>query len=399
MEKMFGSTVRWVVRVGSLAAAAALVACGGGGGGGDGLSGPPPQGTVSMSMTDAPACYESVVVTVEKVRLHMDDSTGTGSGWKEIVPPGGPVRVDLLNLTNGAIAELGSATVTAGTYTQVRLVLAETGNTVTPVGGTPQPLKTPSGQQSGLKINGDFTVPANATRNIVLDFDGCKSIVLTGAGTYLLKPVVRVSEKVDTGIQGYVSTALAAATVSAQQNGTVLRSTIPDATGKFKLAYLPAGTYTVVITADGAATGVVDSVPVGTSTTVINGTATAIVLPTSLMRTVTGTVTASSPSGTSTTATVPVSDALVSALQTLNARLIEVTSVRVDDLEGRYTLRLPAAAPQLAPYSASGLAFTAVPSAAGKYTLKASAEGRTELLKSVDVGGTSTATVTQDFKY
>ena len=397
MEKMFGSTVRWIARVGSLAAAAALVACGGGGGGGGGSE---PQGTLSLSMTDAPACYESVVVTVEKVRVHMDDATGaTEGGWKDIVPAGGPVRVDLLNLTNGALAELGSTTVTAGTYKQLRLVLAENGNTVTPVGGTAQPLKTPSGQQSGLKIKADFTVPADTTTSMVLDFDACKSIVLTGSGTYILKPVVRVSEKVNTGIQGYVASSLAAATVSAQQNGTVLRSTVPDATGKFTLAYLPSGTYTVVITADGAATGVVDSVPVGTSTTVINGTATAIVLPTSVMKTVTGTVTASSPSGSSTTATVPVSDALVSAMQTLNARLIEVTSVRVDDLEGRYTLRLPSDAPQLAPYSASGLAFAAVPSAAGKYTLKASAEGRADLQKSVDIGGTSTATVTQDFKY
>lgn len=396
MEKMIGSTARWIARVGSLAAAAALVACGGGGGGGSA-----PQGTVSLSMTDAPACYDSVVVTVEKVRLKMDDSAGTDTGWTEVIPPGGPVKVDLLNLTNGALAELGTATTTAGTYKEVRLVLAENGNTVTPVGGTKQQLKTPSGQQSGLKIKGEITVDPNTTKNFVFDFDACKSIVLTGSGTYILKPVVRLSEKVDTAIQGYVAKTLSGVTVSAQQDGTVVRSTVPNAEGWFSLSYLPAGTYTVVVTADANATGIIDSVPVGTASTVINGTATAIVLPSAVMKTVTGTVSATTTSG-STTSTVSVTDALVSALQTVNTRKIEVTSVRVEDsvdgTSSKYTMRLPADAPQSATYAPAGFTLAPVPAAAGLYTLRASAEGRADIEKSVDIG-TSTFTVGPDFKY
>src|SRR5205085_12571916 len=131
------------------------------------------QGTLQMSLTDAPACYESVLVTVEKVRVHMNDDTSaadTDAGWKDIVPAKGPVQVDLLNLTNGQIADLGSAQVDAGTYKQVRLVLAENTaanplrNAVRPAGGSLVPLKTPSAQQSGLKIKGDIAVAAGATK-------------------------------------------------------------------------------------------------------------------------------------------------------------------------------------------------------------------------------------------
>jgi hypothetical protein len=396
--KLHGNASRWMAVVSSVGAALALAACGGGGG-----SGGVPQGTLQLSLTDAPACYQSVLVTVEKVRVHMDGSSGdTDGGWKEIVPAGGPVQVDLLKLTNGQVADLGGTQVDAGTYRQLRLVLAENTpanplrNAVQPVGGSLQPLKTPSGQQSGLKIKSEFAVEAGQVQDMVLDFDACKSIVATGSGQYLLKPVVRLSAKVGSGIQGYVATTmtLGSTTVSAQQSGSVVRSTVPDASGKFTLAYLPAGSYTVVITSDGRATGVVDSVSVGTSTVALNGTATAIVLPTSVMNTVTGTVTASTVSG-STTATVAVDDALVSALQTLGTTLVEVTSVKADDL-GKYSMRLPMAAPVKAPYAAAGLTFTPDAAAAGKYTVKVTAEGRSAQQKTVDVSGGS---ATADFQY
>lgn len=376
-----------------LGAALVLAGCGGGGGGGS--SGPVPQGTLQMSITDAPACYESVLVSIAKVRVHMDSATGDNDGgWKEIVPANAPVQVDLVNLTNGQLADLGKGLIDAGTYHQLRLVLADNDsahplrNAVKPIGGTLQPLKTPSAQESGLKVKQAFEVQPNTTSDMVLDFDACKSIVLTGSGQYLLKPVVRLGSKLASGIQGYVTTtmSLSSTTVSAQQNGTVVRSTVPDANGKFTLAYLPSGTYTVVITSDGRATGVVDSVPVGTSTLALNGTATSIVLPTSVMNTVTGTVTATSISG-STTSTVAVDDAFVRALQPVGTiKAVEVGAAKVDDDQGRYTMRLPAGAAVKAPYAASGLTFTPdTANPAGQYTIEASAEGRKPQSGTADV--------------
>jgi hypothetical protein len=415
MNKMNGSALRWFARVGSVAAALALAACGGGGGGGGdvvvaGGSGGSPggggstggsvaTGTLQMSMTDAPACYQSVVVNVAKVRVHMSDDGNTGdndNGWQEIVPPNAPVRIDLLNLTNGQINPLGSATVPAGKFRQIRLVLAATGNTVTPVGGTPQALKTPSGQQSGLKIKADFDVLANTVNDILLDVDACKSIVQTGNGNFLLKPVVRVSTKPSGTIQGFVTTTVALGTttatlnsiaVSAQQNGTVIRSTIPDTSGRFILSYLPLGTYTVVITGDGvhsggvldttkgAATRVVDNVPVGATTVNLNTSTSTFVLSSSAMSTVTGTVTAITP-----VAAAAISDdVLVSAMQTVKSRLVQVNSVRVDDDTGKYALHLPVGAPELQLFSLQPvpqplLASITDPAAAGVYTIRSSGE-------------------------
>jgi hypothetical protein len=386
---------RWMLALTGAGAALALAACGGGGGSGSSTA---PSGTLQLSVTDAPACYEHVIVNVAKVRVHMSDDSGTKDDdgeWRDIVPANAPVAIDLVNLTNGQLKDLGSTTVPAGTYRQVRLVLADTGNSVTPVGGTAQPLKTPSGQESGLKIKADFSVLADQVNDFLMDFDACKSIVLTGNGKYILKPVVRLSSKPAGAIQGFVSSNVTVSTVngtatttatgvlsginvSAQQNGTVVRSTIPDASGKFVLSYLPSGTYSVVITGDGvtaggtldtnkgAATRVVDSVPVVTSTVSLNTSTSSIVLSASSMSTVTGTISASTTTGTTT-----ISDnANVSAMQTVGSRLVEVNGTRPNDTQ-QYSLHLPLAAPELQLFSASGLPVPAADTAnAAKYTIR-----------------------------
>ncbi|MFL5335506.1 MAG: DUF4382 domain-containing protein [Geminicoccaceae bacterium] len=396
---LLGSKRRRIAGFAGLALALALAACGGGGGGST------PMGTVQLSMTDAPACYEHVMVNIAKVRVHTsgDTSTADGNGdWKDIVPPNAPVLVDLVNLTNGQLKDLGGATVPAGDYHQMRLVLASTGNTVTPIGGTAQPLTTPSGQQSGLKIQADFSVAENQTSDLLMDFDACKSIVLTGNGKYILKPVVRLSAKPAGGIQGYVSASvpqgtgtgtLSAVSVSAQQNGTVVRSTIPDAAGKFVLSYLPSGTYTVVITGSGvtssgtvdatkgAATRVVDNVPVATSTVSLNTSTSMIALSASSMATVTGTITA----GAATAPTVG-DNATVSALQMVGTRQVEVNATRPDDTL-QYTLHLPVAAPELQPFSSASLPAPTTDSAnAAKYTVRVSGSGLATKDASADLG-------------
>ena len=155
--------------------------------------------------------------------------------------------------------------------------------------------------------------------DLVLDFDACRSVVKAGnSGKYNLKPVVSVVPRVGAGLQGFVSTTLnlASTTVAAQQDGVTIRSTAPDATGKFSIPFLSAGTYSLVVMSDGRATAVVTGVPAGTTTTVINGTATAILSPVSTMADVTGTVTESAVSGTTTVSTV-LTDASARAIQAL----------------------------------------------------------------------------------
>jgi hypothetical protein len=410
-NRMHSKTMnRCLLALSAIGVALSLAACGGGG------DGSAPTGTLQLSVTDAPACYEHVMVNVAKVRVHpsADASTSDNDGeWKEIVPANAPVLIDLVNLTNGQLQDLGSASVPAGSYHQMRLVLAGTGNSVTPVGGTAQALTTPSGQQSGLKINADFTVTENQTSDLLMDFDACKSVVLASNGKYILKPVVRLSGKPAGAIQGFVSTtvaqgtttaALSAVNVSAQQDGTVVRSTIPDATGKFVLSYLPAGTYTLVITGtgvttagtvdstQGAATRVVESVPVTTSTVSLNTSTSTLVLSPSALRVVTGTISA----GTTARATQIGDNAMVAANQTLNSRMIEVNGTRPDDAQ-RYTLRLPVAAPEVQTFSTTALSAAApVADSAGKYNVRVFGTGLATQQSSADLGA---ADQVIDFSY
>ena len=105
----------------TLAAAVLLAACGGGGSDAPGTG----TGTLRLSLTDAPACgYDQVFVTVEKVRVHQSSSAADNdSGWSEVVLAT-PQRVDLLTLNNGTLMPLGQTELPAGSYTQMRLVLA-----------------------------------------------------------------------------------------------------------------------------------------------------------------------------------------------------------------------------------------------------------------------------------
>ena len=397
MNTMMMTVKRWVARAAGAVVVATLAACGGGGGGGSEAA----MGTLSVALTDAPSCYQHVYVTVEKVRVHASGSAGDADGGWQDITLAAPKRIDLLNLTNGVLEELGSTALPAGKYSQLRLVLVENStaaplaNAVQPIGGALVPLRTPSAMQSGLKLQVHFTVEANRTIDLVIDFDACKSIVKAGnSGNYNLKPVISVTPRFSTSIQGYVTTTmtLSATAVSAQKDGQVVRSTVPDATGKFVLSFLPDGTYTLVITSDNRATGVITSIPVSTATSVttVSGTATAIVLPASAMSTVSGTVTATATSG-STTSTVVVSDATVTALQDLTGGpTIQVASTTVDADLGTYSLRLPAAAPVRAPYSATTLTFAPDTPVAGKYRVQATAPNRTAVVKPADVSAGST---------
>ncbi|MDP3138065.1 MAG: DUF4382 domain-containing protein, partial [Burkholderiaceae bacterium] len=320
------------------------------------------------------------------------------TGWTDIALST-PRRIDLLSLTNGVLEELGTTALPAGRYSQVRLVLVDNttasplANAVQPTGGALVPLSTPSAQQSGLKLQAGFTVAAGQMADIVLDFDACKSIVKRGnSGQYNLKPVVSVFERLVSSIEGYVTNSfvISSTTVAAQVRGVTVRSTMPDASGKFSIPYLGAGTYNVVVTSDGRSTAVVMGVPVAAGrATTLNGTTTAIVTPVSAMRTVSGVL-----STTSGSSTALLADARVRALQTFTVLLpVEIANVTVDADLGIYSLRLPAAAPMLATYVAGNApALVADTAVAGKYTVQASSTGYITQEKAVDVTTVDSAT-------
>jgi len=371
-----------------VAAASLLTACGGGGG-----SSQPSVtlGTVGVSLTDAPACgFDAVNVTVSKVRINSSASASdTDGGWTDITLS--PARkINLLNLNNGALDALGTASLGAGHYSQLRLVLdgSANANTVVKTGTTAEiAVDTPSAIQSGIKLVNEFDVAAGQRVDLVLDFDACKSIVSKGNGGYSLKPVVKVVPTVLNGISGFVATTALShgVSVSAQQNGVIIASTAPNATtGEFDLTRLPAGNYDVVITADGYAANVVGAVPVAaTGMTSLSTSAAPITPVVGLTNTISGSVTQ-----TPASATEP---ALVAASQAITGGPTVTLKFAMTPIGGgAYTMvGLPSVAPRYAAYSATlPLSFavaTAVPGA-GQYKVDASAAGYTaKSIAAVDV--------------
>lgn len=380
------------------AAVLTLAACGGGGGEAQG------SGTLRLALTDAPACgFNQVNVTVQKVRVHQSATAAdTDGGWAEIVL--NPARrVDLLSLTNGALFELGQTPLFPGKYTQLRLVLAENSkdpaqppaNSVVLPDLTEVPLTTPSGAQSGVKINANIDIAANQMADFVLDFDACKSVSVVGAGQsgkYLLKPQLRLIPRYVNGVLGYVDPRFAGGLVTAslQQGGAVVRTTVTDGTGRFLLQPVTPGSYTLVLTAGGGTTMVVRSVPVVTDTvTQLNSSDAALSPAPSATATLNGTVT---------TGVSPV-EASVRVLQPLATGPIEVAAGPVGGATGQYGYVVPVAAPWVATYVPlpGGLTFAADATAAGRYTREATALGLVKSAGPVTVGAGQTQTANFSF--
>lgn len=371
-----------------------LAGCGGGGSAGSAT------GTLSVSLTDAPACgFDAVNVTVIKVRVHQSSSASdTDAGWTDITL--NPARkINLLNLTNGVLDKLGETPLSAGHYTQLRLVLDPNtavglANSVVPTGGAETALVTPSAVQSGIKLVNEFDVASGQRVDLVLDFDACKSIVKRGNGTYALKPVLKVVPFVLNGIDGFVGTALLGSSVmvTAQQNGAIVQSAAPNAqTGEFFLPRLAPGNYDVVLTANGHATAVIAAVPVASATSIaiLSSSVAPITLPVSSTHIVSGTATLNPTSSTEV--------AYVAAKQTFaTAPIVTVKFVAADNsASGAYSLTLPIGAPMLGQYATGTLPIALVAQAgvAGKYTIEGSATGYQTQSSSKDI---SAADATQN---
>lgn len=191
---------------------------------------------LSVGLTDAPGAYDAVILSVKQVVVV------TSNGQTILNVAGGPV--DILHFSLGKDTLLAAQDIPSGQIQQVRLVLNETGNRVI-VNGTSYDLTTPSGQTSGVKINIHDNLTAGIDYKLLLDFDAAQSIVLTGNGKYILKPVIRaISQAVSGALTGVVSPAASNPKVYAI-SGTDTIGTVTDATGKFYFPGIAAGTYQV----------------------------------------------------------------------------------------------------------------------------------------------------------
>lgn len=195
---------------------------------------------LEVRLTDAPGDYEEVNIDIQGVEVHSEQGNQTG-GWKSLNVESG--IYDLLELTNGLDTLIASAELPAGRISQIRLILGDN-NSVT-VDGQETSINSPSGQQSGLKLNVQADLTEGITYKILLDFDAARSIVKSGDG-YNLKPVIHaLSEAASGAIKGIVDPISSSPAVFAIFEGDTVSSTYANETGEFLLRGVPEGSYTV----------------------------------------------------------------------------------------------------------------------------------------------------------
>lgn len=281
-----------------VAAILAVAGCGGGGGDGAGT------GTLSLQITDGPVdTAEHVYIQFSGLVLQPADGQRTtlyycqdpADATKTIVSedvcttPAAPKRFDLLALTGGeAELLLETFVLPAGRYNWIRLNVDTDGEDdscidvdqdgMVGTGDLCHELTIPSNDQTGLKLNRGFVVPAGGSADFTIDFDLRKSVHFTGndpvTGEYMLRPTLRLADNSMTGaIAGTVHQSLVPAgctpAVYVYEGSGVTPDDIdtdpntPDplttATVKldngtyvYKAAFLEAGNYTIAFTCDAA---------------------------------------------------------------------------------------------------------------------------------------------------
>jgi len=211
----------------------------------DSPSGSSQLGELRIRLVDSPGDYEQVNIVVTRVEVHRAEADSM-SGWTTINNT--PATYDLLVLRNGANAILGDAQLTPGQYTQIRLIVGQ-GSTVM-VGGVSYPLSIPSGFQTGIKLNHDFSIEGGKLYELMLDFDADRSIHETGSHQYMLQPVIRVQAVVTSGsISGIIAPVVSRALVSTVVGTDTVSTAADTLTGAFELMALPAGSYALDIEA------------------------------------------------------------------------------------------------------------------------------------------------------
>jgi hypothetical protein len=260
----------------ALALALCLAACGGGGSGGD--------GRVTVNITDAPVdVAQEVWVKITGVAFKPE------GGAPEIVQSFTPRTLNLLQYQQGDVAVLlDNVPFTAGSYQWLRLVIESEPNvrdSYVMVDGAECELRVPSGAESGLKMTRGFSIPADGSLALTIDFDLRQSLRAPpgqSSGTssactqgYLLRPTLRLVDNANVGaINGTVNFEAGtppegcmpkvylysgAVTPDDIEDGEVAADVDPLAvvgvslpegatSGTYRAAFIPAGSYTAAFT-------------------------------------------------------------------------------------------------------------------------------------------------------
>ena len=214
---------------------------------------------VILKLVDAEGAYDEVNVEIVDIQYNSSEED---TGWQSFSPEEGyPIQTDLTELIAGNELLLSDEVIPSGWMQQIRLVLSEN-NTLKLEGQEDLiPLKTPSAQQSGLKIKLNQELDPGFSYTFILDWDVQRSVVEAGnSGQYILKPVIRANAEVNSGsVSGMVVADLIgdeSAELFPQEAVVVgiynaedeyVTETLTDAEGKFMIQGLSPGDYRIQI--------------------------------------------------------------------------------------------------------------------------------------------------------
>ena len=160
------------------------------------------KGTAGVKVTDAAVDAQNisgVYLSVAEVQAIGESETKTLTVFDE------PQIFNLMDYQNGSTYELGEGEIDAGIYSEIRLI-TDGNSYVSFDDGSTEPLNIPSGTSSGYKIKGDYQISANNRTDLVIDVDLRKAFVMTGEGTYKLRPTARlINEEGTATITGTLS--------------------------------------------------------------------------------------------------------------------------------------------------------------------------------------------------
>ncbi|HEX4886798.1 MAG TPA: DUF4382 domain-containing protein [Luteibaculaceae bacterium] len=210
---------------------------------------------VEFRLTDAPVDYKHVFIDIQGIEMVVDGEPIVVENVQQGV-------YDLLALSGGMDTLLASITVEPGRLSQIRLILGEN-NELVLNDSTRHALQTPSAQQSGLKINVQRELITGEQPVFVLDFDAARSIVETGNGSYILKPVIKCLDESSVKVQGRVSPPVRSFVLF--YSGVDTLSTYTGGSGKFVFRSVIPGTYGLAIypdTASGLSPRIIEGIEV-----------------------------------------------------------------------------------------------------------------------------------------
>lgn len=165
---------------------------------------PTPTGgaTLNVLLKDSPFTdAKALLVTFSEVSAH---TSGAGFGTDSRIPFASGASSRTCDLKKLATAQdiLGTGPLAAGHYTQIRIVVASAAlyfdnasagpacaDTIAAPGGRSAGVDIPSGE---LRLNREFDLTTTTPTTILLDFDGDRSVRETGAGRFMMTPVITI---------------------------------------------------------------------------------------------------------------------------------------------------------------------------------------------------------------